>query len=180
MSLPPRMRALSARKTAVLSALDIGTSKVVCLIARLDPIEAPEALRGRTHRCRVLGIGHQRSAGLKGGVIVDLEAAEGAIRRAVDAADAWPAFRSRASSSILPAAGSVRSIIRLRSASVTAPSRNPTCIACSKPAPRARWHRAMRCFIPCRRASHLGYAQCPRSEGDDERRARRRYACRQR
>ncbi len=87
MSQPPRMRALSARKTAVLSALDVGTSKIVCLIARLDPVEAPEALRGRTHRCRILGIGHQRSAGLKGGVIVDLEAAEGAIRRAVDAAE---------------------------------------------------------------------------------------------
>ena len=87
MSLPPRMRALPARKTAVLSALDIGTSKIVCLIARLDPVEAMEALRGRTHRCRILGIGHQRSAGLKGGVIVDIEAAEAAIRRAVDAAE---------------------------------------------------------------------------------------------
>jgi cell division protein FtsA len=87
MSLPPRMRALPARKTAVLSALDIGTSKIVCLIARLDPTDAMEALRGRTHRCRILGIGHQRSAGLKGGVIVDLEAAEAAIRRAVDAAE---------------------------------------------------------------------------------------------
>ncbi len=87
MSQPPRMRALPARKTAVLSALDVGTSKIVCLIARLDPIDASDALRGRTHRCRILGIGHQRSAGLKGGVIVDLEAAEGAIRRAVDAAE---------------------------------------------------------------------------------------------
>jgi cell division protein FtsA len=87
MSQPPRMRALPARKTAVLSTLDIGTSKIVCLIAKLDPADTPEALRGRTHRCRILGIGHQRSAGLKGGVIVDLEAAEGAIRRAVDAAE---------------------------------------------------------------------------------------------
>ncbi len=85
--LPPRMRALSARKTALLSVLDVGTSKIVCLIARLDPMETSETLRGRTHRCRVLGIGHQRSAGMKGGVIVDLEEAEGAIRRAVDAAE---------------------------------------------------------------------------------------------
>lgn len=85
--LPPRMRALSARKTVLLSALDIGTSKVVCLIARLDPMESSETLRGRTHRCRILGIGHQRSVGIKGGVIVDLDEAEGAIRRAVDAAE---------------------------------------------------------------------------------------------
>ncbi len=85
--LPPRMRALSARKTVLLSALDIGTSKIVCLIARLDPMESSETLRGRTHRCRILGIGHQRSVGIKGGVIVDLDEAEGAIRRAVDAAE---------------------------------------------------------------------------------------------
>lgn len=85
--LPPRMRALSARKTVLLSALDIGTSKIVCLIARLEPMESSDSLRGRTHRCRILGIGHQRSAGIKNGVIVDLDQAEGAIRRAVDAAE---------------------------------------------------------------------------------------------
>jgi cell division protein FtsA len=81
------MRALPSRKSALLCALDIGTSKIVCLIARLDPIDSTESLRGRTHRCRVLGIGHQRSAGMKGGAIVDLDQAEGAIRRAVDAAE---------------------------------------------------------------------------------------------
>jgi cell division protein FtsA len=85
--LPPRMRALPARKSALLCVLDVGTSKIVCLIARLDPMDASESLRGRTHRCRVLGIGHQRSAGMKSGVIVDLDQAEGAIRRAVDAAE---------------------------------------------------------------------------------------------
>ena len=31
----PRMKPLSARKSAILCALDIGTSKIVCLIARL-------------------------------------------------------------------------------------------------------------------------------------------------
>jgi cell division protein FtsA len=84
---PPRMRALPARKSAVLCALDIGTSKIVCLIARLNPMDSTASLRGRTHRCRVLGIGHQRSAGMKGGAVVDLDQAEGAIRRAVDAAE---------------------------------------------------------------------------------------------
>ncbi|HEY1735268.1 MAG TPA: cell division protein FtsA, partial [Methylovirgula sp.] len=77
----------STRKSVLLSALDIGTSKVVCLIARLDPMDPSEALRGRTHRCRILGIGHQRAAGIKGGVIINLEQAEDAIRRAVDAAE---------------------------------------------------------------------------------------------
>ncbi len=85
--LPARMRALPARKSALLCALDIGTAKIVCLIARLDPMDASECLRGRTHRCRLLGIGHQRSAGIKSGVVVDLDEAENAIRRAVDAAE---------------------------------------------------------------------------------------------
>ena len=44
-------------------------------------------LRGRTHRCQILGIGHQRSRGIKAGVVVDMEEAENAIRLAVDAAE---------------------------------------------------------------------------------------------
>jgi cell division protein FtsA len=84
---PPRMRPVSARKTALLSVLDVGTSKIVCLVARLDPMEQSDTLRSRTHRGRILGIGHQRSAGIKGGMVVDMEEAENAIRRAVDAAE---------------------------------------------------------------------------------------------
>src|SRR6516165_4719320 len=86
-TLAPRMRPLPARKSAILSVLDVGTSKVVCLIARLNPSEPFESLRGRTHRCRILGIGHQRSGGIKGGAVVDMEEAESAIRHAVDAAE---------------------------------------------------------------------------------------------
>ena len=85
--LPPRLPSLPARKSAVLSVLDIGTSKIVCLVARLNPSDPSEPLRGRTHRCRILGIGHQRSRGIKGGAVVDMDAAEGAIRFAVDAAE---------------------------------------------------------------------------------------------
>ncbi len=81
------MRPLSARKSAILSVLDVGTSKIVCLIARLQPMEASTTLRGRTHHCRVLGIAHQQSRGIKGGAIVDLDEAEKAIRLAVDAAE---------------------------------------------------------------------------------------------
>lgn len=85
--LTPRMRPISARKSAILSVLDVGTSKIVCLVARLAPAEPNDLLRGRTHRCRVLGIGHQRSRGIKAGVVVDMEQAEQAIRHAVDAAE---------------------------------------------------------------------------------------------
>ena len=83
----PRMKPLSARKTTILSVLDVGTSKVACLIARLMPADPSDMLRGRTHRCRILGIGHQRSRGMKGGAVVDMEEAEHAIRLAVDAAE---------------------------------------------------------------------------------------------
>src|ERR1700761_752151 len=85
--LTPRLRQIPPRKSAVLSVLDVGASKIVCLIARLTPMSGAEALRGRTHRCKVLGIGHQRSRGVKAGAIVDLDAAETAIRLAIDAAE---------------------------------------------------------------------------------------------
>ncbi len=85
--LTPKMRPLGPRKSAVLSVLDVGTSKVACLIARLDPADEAEVLRGRTHRAQVLGIGHQRSRGLKGGIVVDMDEAERSIRHAVDAAE---------------------------------------------------------------------------------------------
>jgi len=83
----PKLRPLSARKSAILSVLDIGTTKVACLVARLEPVEPSRELAGRTHSCRVLGIGHQRSRGLKGGVVIDLDEAERSIRLAVDAAE---------------------------------------------------------------------------------------------
>ncbi len=86
-SLTPRMRQIPSRKSAVLSVLDVGASKVVSLIARLTPMEPSETLRERTHRCKVFGIGHQRSRGVKAGAIVDLDAAESAIRVAIDAAE---------------------------------------------------------------------------------------------
>jgi cell division protein FtsA len=85
--LTPRLKPLSSRKSATLSVLDIGTSKIVCLVAQLHPMEGIETLRGRTHLARIVGIGHQRSLGLKGGAVVDLEAAEGAIRQAIHAAE---------------------------------------------------------------------------------------------
>jgi cell division protein FtsA len=85
--LPPRMRQIPARKSAILSVLDVGASKIVCLIAKLTPMEPSDSLRGRTHRCKVLGVGHQRSNGVKGGAVVDLQAAEHATRLAIDAAE---------------------------------------------------------------------------------------------
>ncbi|MEX0851800.1 MAG: cell division protein FtsA [Bauldia sp.] len=74
-------------RPAVVSVLDVGSTKICCLIARLKPSEPGEALRARTHSIEVLGFGHQRSRGIKSGVVADLDAAEQAIRLAVDAAE---------------------------------------------------------------------------------------------
>ena len=82
----PRMKPLPARRGSILTVLDVGTSKIACLIARLDPIEATPSARPRGG-CRILGIGHQRARGMKAGQVVDMEEAEAAIRLAVDAAE---------------------------------------------------------------------------------------------
>jgi len=76
-----------ARRTGVVTILDVGSSKVCCMIARLKPVGEGQLLRGRTHQAQVIGIGHQKSRGVKSGVIVDLDKAEQAIRLAVDAAE---------------------------------------------------------------------------------------------
>jgi cell division protein FtsA len=85
--LTPKMKPISPRRSAVICALDIGTSKVACLIARLKPCGAQESLRRRSHGVEVLGIGHTRARGIKSGTVVNLEEAEQAVRHAVDAAE---------------------------------------------------------------------------------------------
>lgn len=81
------LKPLSNRRSTLVTVVDVGSTKIVCLIARLRPQSGEDAFPGRTHSIEVLGIGHQRSYGIKGGVVVDLAAAERAIRLAVDAAE---------------------------------------------------------------------------------------------
>ena len=57
--------------------LDIGTSKVVCLVAELGP----------DGQLEVLGMGSHESRGLKKGVVVNIEATVAAIQRAVEEAE---------------------------------------------------------------------------------------------
>ena len=61
----------------VISALDLGSSKVTCFIAENDPVNG----------LRVLGIGHHASNGVKAGSIVDMDSAETAVRAAVTGAE---------------------------------------------------------------------------------------------
>jgi cell division protein FtsA len=77
----------AAGRSGIVTVLDIGSSKVCCVIGRLKPCEESEHLPGRTHQIKVIGIGHQKSLGIKSGVIIDLALAEQSIRLAVDAAE---------------------------------------------------------------------------------------------
>jgi cell division protein FtsA len=72
-----RSRLRHRPKTGTIAALDIGGSKICCLIARI-------AENGHIH---VAGIGYHESKGLKAGRIIDMEAASRAIGQAVQAAE---------------------------------------------------------------------------------------------
>ena len=82
-----RASAVSQNRSRIITVLDIGSSKICCLIAKLKPAVRPSNLPRRTHDIEFLGMGHQRSRGIKAGVIVDMDAAEQAVRAAVDAAE---------------------------------------------------------------------------------------------
>jgi len=83
----PKTRALPQNRTALVAALDIGTSKVACLIARLKPCAPSEALRGRSHAVELIGISHIQSLGVKAGAVADLVQCEQSVRQAVAVAE---------------------------------------------------------------------------------------------
>src|ERR671937_216923 len=63
-----------AQGTRMFVGLDIGTTKISCIVADLNGASDP----------RVVGIGNAPSEGLRRGVVVDLEKTVGSIQRAVD------------------------------------------------------------------------------------------------
>lgn len=83
----PKTRQMPPNKTALVAALDIGTSKIACLIARLKPCPPSDALRGRTHAVELIGLSHIQSRGVKAGAVVDLNECEQAVRQAVALAE---------------------------------------------------------------------------------------------
>src|SRR5262249_22305435 len=84
--LTPKTRPLSPKRSALVAALDVGTSKIACLIARLKPQAPQDVLRRRSHTVEVVGFGHTVARGMKSGVVIDLSEAEQAVRQAVDLA----------------------------------------------------------------------------------------------
>ncbi len=66
-----------ASQGEVYAALDIGTSKIACFIARLDEMGQPH----------VVGIGHQSSEGVRAGLVSDMEALQRCVSAAVITAE---------------------------------------------------------------------------------------------
>src|ERR1043166_4686765 len=83
----PKMKPVSPRRSAIVAALDIGTSKIVCLIARLKPQSPQQVLRRRSHGIEILGVGHTETHGRKGGPVISLAEVEEALRHAVALAE---------------------------------------------------------------------------------------------
>lgn len=70
-------------RSGFVAALDIGTTKICCLIAKPSVERGPYGKSGP----RVVGIGTHQAQGIRNGVIVDMDAAEHAIRAAVERAE---------------------------------------------------------------------------------------------
>lgn len=82
-----RLKPVQPGRTTLVSVLDIGSTKICCVIARLSPRPEGKALRGRTHVAEVIGFGYGPSAGIKSGVITDIDKAEQAVRSVVGMAE---------------------------------------------------------------------------------------------
>lgn len=74
--------AFTKQRHDLIAALDIGTTKIVCFIARVQP----------DGDVTVEGIGHQLSSGIRSGLMTDIEAAEDAICAAVHTAEEMAGF----------------------------------------------------------------------------------------
>ena len=83
----PKTRPVDHKRTALVASLDVGTSKIACMIARLKPSPANQALRGRTHAVELIGYSQIQSRGVKAGAVVDLAECEQAVRQAVALAE---------------------------------------------------------------------------------------------
>ena len=63
---------------SVVAALDIGSHKIACFIGRVVDDEGT---------VEILGVGYQAARGIRGGTVIDLEAAEASVRQTVHAAE---------------------------------------------------------------------------------------------
>src|SRR5215469_13149440 len=89
----PKTRPMPTRRIALVASLDIGTSKIACMIARLKPCPPSDAFRGRSHAAEVIGYSQIQSRGVKGGAVVDPNECEEVVRQAVALAERMAKLR---------------------------------------------------------------------------------------
>ncbi len=78
---------IRGKRQSIVTVLDIGTSKVCCLIGRTSAMPDWFEGSGDAIQFEMLGFGHTRAEGLKAGMVTHLDSAEQCIRAAVDAAE---------------------------------------------------------------------------------------------
>src|SRR5260370_4375371 len=76
----PKTRPMPQKRTALVASLDIGTSKIACMIARLKPCPPSDALRGRSHAVELIGYSQIQSHGVNAGAGVDLAESHPSVR----------------------------------------------------------------------------------------------------
>ncbi|MEO0344175.1 MAG: cell division protein FtsA [Pseudomonadota bacterium] len=86
-----RQKRRAALQRGVVAVLDIGTSKIACMIIRFDPSVQEDAADGqhvvaRHNRFRVIGVATTRSRGIRYGEIKAMAETERAVRTVVQAA----------------------------------------------------------------------------------------------
>src|SRR5499433_2497972 len=83
----PKTRPMSQKRTALVACLDIGTSKIACMIARLKPTPPKDALRGRSHAVELIGYSQIQARGVKAAAVIDPAECEQTVRQAVALAE---------------------------------------------------------------------------------------------
>ena len=142
----PKTRPMPQKRTALVASLDIGTSKIACMIARLKPCPPSEALRGRTHAVELIGYSQIQSRGIKAGAVVDLAECEQAVRQAVALAERMA--KVRVESVLLSVSGGrlqgqlVEAAADIRGGAVTAADVSPRHLGRHAPRHRRGPHRA--------------------------------------
>jgi len=70
-------------RNGLVAALDVGSTKICCMIARPSVDRGPYGEKGP----QIVGIGHQISMGLRSGTVIDLDKAEASVRMTVETAE---------------------------------------------------------------------------------------------
>ena len=90
-----RARLRGALSRGLVAVLDVGTSKTVCFVLRVDQqrLDGASSVHETQSALRVVGAGVTRSRGVRLGEIVDLEEAQRAIRTALELAEKMAGVR---------------------------------------------------------------------------------------